>query len=107
MGLFKKFGSAPNKANNPARKSTAAPQSTDDWIAGMKKDYLATPAGQAASAAVDKKLAQNAWESNNSKMRAAGDAAWSAKYSKPEPKKQETGSWVTAEGGKAINTERM
>ena len=73
----------------------------------MANDYKSSPAGKAASAAVDKKIAQNSWESNQSKMRAAGDAAWKAKYSKPEPKQKQSGGWVHAEGGRAISTERM
>ncbi len=110
-GLFdnaaKKSAGVPDRARNAARRSTASPQSTDNWMASMASSYKASPAGQAANAAVDKKLAQNAWESNNSKMRAAGDAAWKAKYDKPEPQKKETGGFVTSEGGRAISTERM
>lgn len=105
MGLFKKKpGSVPNRAASPARRPV---QSADQWAESLKHHGAQTPAGKARSAAVDKALAQNAWESNQSKMRAAGEAAWKAKYNKPEPKKQERGSWVTSEGGRAISTERM
>ena len=105
MGLFKKKpGSVPNRAASPARRPV---QSADQWAESLKQRGAATPEGKAITAAADKKIAQNAWESNQSKMRAAGDAAWKAKYNKPEPKKQERGSWVTSEGGRAISTERM
>lgn len=110
-GLFdnaaKKSAGVPDRARNTARQSTAAPQSTDNWMKSMASSYKASPAGQAANAAVDKKLAQNAWESNNSKMRAEADTAWKAKYDKPAPQKKETGGFVTSEGGRAISTERM
>ena len=105
MGLFKKNPHAvPNRAASPARRPV---QSADQWVESLKHHGAATPEGKARSAAVDKALARNAWEINQSKMRAAGDAAWKAKYDKPEPKKQESGSWVHAEGGRAISTERM
>jgi hypothetical protein len=105
MGLFKKNpGAVPNRAASPNRRPV---QSADQWVASLKQKGAATPQGQALSAAVDKKLAQNAWESNQSKMRAAGDAAWKAKYDKPEPKQKQSGGWVHAEGGRAISTERM
>ena len=105
MKLFKKrSNSVPNTASSPRRRPV---QSTDQWAESLKQKGAATPAGQAASAAVDKKLAQNAWESNQSKMRAAGDAAWKAKYNKPKPKQKQSGGFVTAEGGRAIDTGRM
>ena len=94
-------------AAKPAAPAKKPVKSTDQWISSMANDYKTSPAGKSASAAVDKKIAQNAWESNQSKMRAAGDAAWKAKYSKPEPKQKQSGGWVHAEGGRAINTERM
>jgi hypothetical protein len=103
MGLFKKKSNAvPNRAT--ARRPV---QSADQWAESLKQRGASTPEGKAISAAADKALAKNAWESNQSKMRAAGDAAHKAKYSKPEPKKQQSGGMVTAEGGRAISTERM
>ena len=105
MGLFKKSpGAVPNRAAAPTRRPVPT---TDQWVESLKQRGAATPEGKAITAAADKKIAQNAWESNQSKMRAAGDAAWKAKYDKPEPKKQESGSWVTSEGGRAISKERM
>jgi hypothetical protein len=105
MGLFKKNpGAVPNRAASPARRPV---QSADQWAESLKHHGASTPEGKARSAAVDKALARNAWESNQSKMRAAGDAAWKAKYDKPEPKQKQSGGWVHAEGGRAISTERM
>jgi hypothetical protein len=105
MGLFKKkSGSVPNRAAAPTRRPV---QSTDQWAESLKQRGAATPEGKAISEAADKKIAKNAWESNQSKMRAQGDAAWKAKYDKPEPKQKQSGGFVHAEGGRAISTERM
>jgi hypothetical protein len=103
MGLFGKK-TPPDRAASPARKSTA---STGDWLTNMANEYKASPAGKEFAAKIDSKIAKNAWESNNAKMASEGAALHAEKYNKPEPKKAETGSWVTAEGGRAINTERM
>ena len=94
-------------AAKPAAPAKKPVKSTDQWMSSMANDYKSSPAGKAASAAVDKKIAQNAWESNQSKMRAAADASWKAKHDKPEPQRKQSGGWVHAEGGRAISTERM
>lgn len=105
MGLFKKKPrSVPNRAAAPTRRPV---QSTDQWAESLKQRGAATPEGKAISEAADKKIAKNAWESNQSKMRAEGDAAWKAKYEKHDPPKKESGGWVHAEGGRAISKERM
>jgi hypothetical protein len=105
MGLFKRKSNAvPNTASSPVRRPV---QSTDQWVESLKQKNAATPEGKALSASLDKKLAKNAWESNQSKMRAQADAAWKAKYDKPEPKQKQSGGWVTSEGGRAIETGRM
>ena len=108
MGLFKKnVNSVPDRATSPNRRPV---QSTDQWAESLKQKGAATPAGQAASAAVDKKLAQNAWESNQSKVqKARKEETWKSKSDfRPEPKPQkQSGGFVTAEGGRAIDTGRM
>jgi len=95
----------------PAKKSV---RSDDEFFADMSAKYKASPEGQAFSASIDKKLAKNAWESNNSKVRSKLDADASAKsdaeYKQSQSNKkkfQGGGNMVTAEGGKAIETGRM
>lgn len=93
-----------------AKKSV---RSDNEFFADRSKEQAATPEGQARSESLNKKLAKNAWESNNSRVRSKLDADASAKsdadYKQTENNKKRQGgsSWVTAEGGSAINTDRM
>lgn len=66
MGLFSKR-TPPDRAASPARQSTA--RSTDDWMKSMASTYNASPAGQAANAASEKKEATRKWHSNNESVR--------------------------------------
>jgi hypothetical protein len=102
------------KSNDSAAPAKKTVRSDNEWFADRSKEQAATPEGKARTAALDKTLAKNAWESNNSKVRSKLDADASAKsdaeYKQSESNKkkfQGSGNMVTAEGGKAISTERM
>lgn len=112
MGLFSKR-TPPDRASSPARQSTA--RSTDDWMAGMASTYKASPAGQADSAASEKKEAMRKWHSNNTAVRNKLSSDAEAKRmddNQAESKRsyQQTrnqGNMVTSENGRAIDTGRM
>jgi len=114
-GARKTFRFSRTKKSNDSAAPVKKPVRSDsDWLADSAAKYKASPEGQAFSASVDKKIAKNAWESNNSKVRSKLDADASAKsdaeYKQSESNKkkfQGSGNMVTAEGGKAISTERM
>jgi len=112
MGLFSKR-TPPDRADSPARKAT--PQSTDDWMASMASAHTASPAGQAESAASEKKEAMRKWHSNNTSVRNKLNSDAESKRmddSHAESKRahQQTrnqGNMVTSENGRAIDTGRM
>jgi hypothetical protein len=114
-GSRKPFRFSRTKQSNTAAAPVKKPvRSDDEFFADSSAKYKASPEGQAFNASIDKKLAKNAWESNNSRVRSKLDADASAKsdaeYKQSEGNKkkfQGGGNMVTAEGGKAISTERM
>lgn len=100
MGLFKKSpGAVPNRAAAPTRRPV---QSASEWMA---KKPVNTPATQQAEAVAK-------WKSNTAKAQSGGSASEAmakgidksiAERRAQKPK----GKFVTAEGGRAIDTGRM
>ena len=113
-GARKPFSFSRTKKSNTAATPVKKPSNSGaDFFEDMKAKGAATPEGQARTAALDKKLARNSWESNNSRVRQkldndAKDKSFADnKEADRIKRKNSSGGTVTAEGGRAIDTGRM
>lgn len=104
MGLFNRSPKVPNRAAAPARRPV---QSASEWMA---KKPVNTPATQQAEAVAK-------WKSNTAKAQNSGsssesmakgiDKSIAERKNSARLDAKKGGSFVTSEGGRAIDTGRM